>query len=218
MLKCIKITQKQTKLNKSITLLFTVLIVFTACNSRKQTQSNLEIEFVQDTLEVGYTYWWPESGPFIGQCGDELSLVFNGTITNIQEPTDEAGPLYNAQKGYIQIDRVFKTKDLGANSYANQQFFVSDCFDGLELKKDDHVLVFCYDYENDLTIPGGQSILKIDALNDPLITSIKKYIDADQNPSKIKKDMKLWEKYGLDDALKKVLECDKVVKPAELIQ
>lgn len=204
--------QKKTKLNKSITLLFTILVVFTACNSKKKTKSDLEIEFVQDTLDVGYTYWWPESGPFIGECGDELSLVFSGTVTDILEPTDEAGPLYNAQRGYIQIDRVFKIKELVAKSYTNQQFFVSDCFDGLELKKDDAVLVFCYDYENDLSIPGGQSILKIDSLDDPLITSLKKYIDTDQNPSKIKKDMKLWAKHGLDEALEKVLECDKAVK------
>ena len=134
-------------------------------------------------------------------------MVFSGTITEILEPTDEAGPLYNSQRGYTRIDRVFKIKELEAKSYTNQEFFVSDCFDGLELKKDDPVLVFCYDYENDLSIPGGQSILKIDSLDDPLITSIKRYIDADQNPSKIKKDMKLWAKYGLDDALERMIEC-----------
>ncbi len=191
-------------------LLFTVFLVILSmysCNRSKRTQRDIAIEFTQDTLDVGYTYWWPESGPFIGQCGDELSLVFSGTITDILEPTDEAGPLYNSQKGYIQIDRVFKIKELEAKSYTNQQFFVSDCFDGLELKKDDPVLVFCYDYENDLSIPGGQSILKIDSLDDPLITSIKRYIDADQNPSKIKKDMKLWAKYGLDDALERMIQC-----------
>jgi hypothetical protein len=191
-------------------LLFAVLIVLFSmysCNRSKQTQSDIAIEFTQDTLDVGYTYWWPESGPFIGQCGDEFSLVFSGAITDILEPTDEAGPLYNSQKGYIRIDRVFKKKELEAKSYTNQQFFVSDCFDGLELKKDDPVLVFCYDYENDLSIPGGQSILKLDSLDDPLITSIKRYIDADQNPSKIKKDMKLWAKYGLDNALERMIEC-----------
>lgn len=188
---------------------FIILLSIYSCNRSKQTKSDIAIEFTQDTLAVGYTYWWPESGPFIGQCGDELALVFSGTLTDILEPTDEAGPLYNAQKGYIQIDRVFKIKELEAKSYTNQQFFVSDCFDGLELKKDDPVLVFCYDYENDISIPGGQSILKIDSLDDPLITSIKRYIDADQNPSKIKKDMKLWAKYGLDDALERIIQCYK---------
>jgi len=184
-----------------------VLMSMFSCNRSKQTKSDISIEFTQDTLAVGYTYWWPESGPFIGQCGDELSLVFSGTITDILATTEEAGPLYKSQKGYIKIDRVFKIKELGAKGYTNQQFFVSDCFDGLELKKDDLVLVFCYDYENDLSIPGGQSILKIDTLDNPLITSIKSYIDADQNPSKIKKDMKLWAKYGLDITLKKMIQC-----------
>lgn len=186
---------------------FIVLFSMYSCNRSKQAQSDIAIEFTQDTLDVGYTYWWPESGPFIGHCGDELSLVFSGTITDILEPTDDAGPLYNSQRGYIQIDCVFKIKELVAKSYTNQQFFVSDCFDGLELKKDDPVLVFCYDYENDISIPGGQSILKIDSLDDPLITSIKRYINADQNPSKIKKDMKLWAKHGLDDALERMIQC-----------
>ncbi len=184
-----------------------VLIALCSCNRSKQTKSDIALEFTQDTLEVGYTYWWQESGPFIGQCGDELSLVFSGTITDILEPTDEAGPLYNSQRGYIQIDRVFKIKELEAKSYTNQQFFVSDCFDGLELKKDDFVLVFCYDYENDFSIPGRQSILKINAFDDPLITSIKKYINAGQNPSKIKKDMKLWKKHGLGAALERIILC-----------
>jgi hypothetical protein len=170
----------------------------------------MEIGFTQDTLDVGYTYWWPESGPFLGLCGDELSLVFSGTVTDILEPTDEAGPLYTSQKGFIQIERVFKIKDLGPNTYANQPFIVTDCFDGLDFKKGDMVLVFCYEYENDLSIPGGKSIIKIEAMDDPLITSIKEYIDADQNPNKIKKDMKLWKKQGLDAALRRILECNEV--------
>jgi hypothetical protein len=178
-----------------------------SCNRQKQGKSDITVEFIQDTLAVGYTYWWPESGPFIGQCGDELSLVFSGTITDILTPTEDAGPLYRSQKGYIKIDRLFKIKELGTKGYAKQQFFVSDCFDGLELKKEDLVLVFCYTYEDDLSIPGGQSILKIDTLDDPLINSIKNYIDADQNPLKIKKDRTLWAKYGLAEALDRMIQC-----------
>ncbi|MGB5436248.1 MAG: hypothetical protein WBM98_10195 [Maribacter sp.] len=189
-------------------ILFILFFPLYSCNKSKPTKSDMEIAFTQDTLAVGFTYWWPESGPFLGLCGDELTLVFSGTVTEILQPTDEAGPLYTSQKGFIKIDRVFKIKELGPNIYANQQYFVSDCFDGLDLRKGDQVLVCCYDYENDLSIPGGKSILKIDALDDPLITSIKIYIDADQNPKKIKMDMKLWEKYGLDDALRRILECE----------
>jgi len=182
-------------------------IILQSCTSKKQGKSDIEIEFAQDTLEVGYTYWWPESGPFIGQCGEELSLVFSGTITNILGPTDDAGPLYTSQMGCILLDRVFKIKDLGAKSYANEQYFVSDCFNGLGLKKDDKVLVFCYDYENAFSIPGNKSILKIKSLNDPLIDSIKKYIDTDQNASKMKKDVGLWEKQGLGNNLRQIIEC-----------
>lgn len=195
-------------MGKHIILLVGIFIFgFVSCKKSKQDKSDIDIEFTQDTLAVGYTYWWPESGPFLGKCGDEFSLVFSGTVTDVLKPTDEAGPLYNSQKGYIKIDRVFKSKDLGAKSYANQQVFVSDCFDGLGLQKEDYVLVFCYDYENDLSIPGEKSILKIDALDDPLIISIKKYIDGDQNPAKIKKDIKLWEQHDLGAALKRILEC-----------
>ncbi|MBT8306132.1 MAG: hypothetical protein KJN85_04285 [Maribacter sp.] len=191
--------------------LYIIIYSLYSCNRSRPAKSDLEIEFIPDTLEVGYTYWWAESGPFVGQCGDELSLVFSGTITDIMEPTDEAGPLYTSQKGYIEIDRVFKIKDLGHKSYANQQFFVSDCFDGLGLKKGDIVLVFCYDYENALSIPGNRSILRINTLDDPLINSIKKYIDTDQDPLKIKKDIKLWKKHQLDAALKRIITCSQQV-------
>jgi len=189
-----------------IALMF--LMAFWSCKESKPSKSDLDIEFTQDTLTVGYTYWWPESGPFIGECGEAFSLVFSGTITDVLEPTEEAGPLYNSQKGFIQINQVFKIKDIGANSYTNQQFFVSDCFNGLELKKEDKVLVFCYDYENDFSIPGGSSLLKIDSFDDPLITSIKKYIDADENPKAIKKDVKLWEKHELGNDLEQIIHCN----------
>jgi hypothetical protein len=178
-----------------------------SCKKAKTAASDLDIEFTQDTLAVGYTYWWSESGPFIGECGEKLSFVFSGTVTDILAPTEEAGPLYYSQKGFIHINQVFKIKDIGANSYTNQQFFVSDCFNGLELKKEDKVLVFCYDYENDFSIPGGSSILKIDSFEDPLITSIKKYIDAEENPTAIKNDIKLWEKHDLGSDLEQIIRC-----------
>lgn len=209
MLNYIKKVKSQTNLNKYYPIIISLLFTCSACNNKKNTKSDIDIEFAQDTLEVGYTYWWPESGPFIGQCGEELALVFSGTITEIMPTTDEAGPLYNSQKGYIHINQVYKIKDLAHNTYANQQFFVSDCFDGLNLKKDDQVLVFCYDYENDLSIPGNKSILKIDSFDDPLISSIKKYIDADQNALKLTKDLQLWKKVGLDENLSQIIECAK---------
>lgn len=193
------------KIQSQFLLLFYCFALI-SCNSKKK-ESDIEIEFVQDTLELGYTYWWPESGPFIGQCGDELSLVFSGTLTDLQQPNEDAGPLYTSQKGTIEINRVYKIKNLGDSSYANQKYIITDCFDGLDLDTDDRVLVFCYDFEDDYTIPGGKSIIKITDMDDPLIASIKRYIDSDQNAEQIKKDVGIWAKEGLGRKLQEVIKC-----------
>ncbi len=195
--------------NKNYFIVISIIGLFAqmSCKKAKPAVSDLDIQFTQDTLAVGYTYWWSESGPFTGECGDTLSFVFSGTITDILAPTEEAGPLYSSQKGFILINQVFKIKDMGANSYTNQQFFVSDCFNSLELKKEDKVLVFCYDYENDYSIPGGSSILKIDSLDEPLIASTKKYIDAGENALAIKDDIHLWNEYRLGEELERIIHC-----------
>ncbi len=186
-----------------------LLLLTGSCEIGKKAKSDIEIEFTQDTLNVGYTYWWSQSGPFIGSCGDELSFVFVGTVTDLLEPTDDAGPLYTPQKGFISIEKIFKIKNLGSNNYANQKYFTSDCFDGVGVRPGDQVLVFCYDYEGNYTIPGKNSVLKIDGFDDPLLKSIRKYIDTDQNAQKLKKDIKLWRAHGLDEDLIDVIRCAK---------
>lgn len=190
-------------------LILLALLFLFSCEIAKKSKSDIDIEFVQDTLNVGYTYWWPESGPFIGQCGDELSLVFSGTLTDLNPPTDDAGPLYTSQKGTISINQVFKIKNLGENTYANQKFITTDCFNGLDLRIGDQVFVFCYDYEGGYTLPGDKSILKISGPEDPLVTSVRKYIDSDQNALKLEKDVGLWAKEGLGRKLQEIIECHK---------
>lgn len=198
----------------SVLLLLWILVGVSSCNTKK-TKSELDIEFVQDTLSVGYTYWWAESGPFIGNCGDEIALAFAGTIVEIANPTDDPGPLYTAQKGIVSIENIFKIKELGTNTYVNQKFITTDCFYGLGLTVGDKVLVFCYDYEDDYSIPGGKSILKIDEFDTPVVQSIKTYINTEQDPIPLKKDKTLWAVYGLDESLEQIITCAEEMEALE---
>jgi len=71
----------------------------------------------------------------------------------------------------------------------------------------DTVLVVCYDYEDDYSIPGRKSILKINSFEDPLVKSIRKYVDSDQDALKLKKDIGLWATQGLGRSLEGIIGC-----------
>ncbi len=178
----------------------------------KKSKSDIDISFTQDTLAIGYTYWWSKNGPFDEHCTNTHSLVFTGTIVDLKEPSNSSGPLYTAQEGLIEIERMYKIKDIGKNIYAEQNFIRTDCFYESGLQKGDLVLVFCYDYENAYSISGKECIIPIDSFDDALVASIRKYIDKDENPIVLKKDMALWEKYGLGEKLKANIECAQEMK------
>lgn len=194
--------------------LFTFLISCTSPNATTQAQSEtlnkteeVETSKAKDTtyLHAGYTYWWGESGPFLGLCGSEYSIAFTGTITNINTPVEEAYVIL--QRGVIEIEQVLKVRTVEKQKYKGETFFVSDCFYNTDLQVGDKVMVFCYEYEGDFSIPSN-SVLKIDQFDTPVVQSIKTYIEADQNPLVIKEDVELWEKqYGLGEALSQNIAC-----------
>jgi len=177
-----------------------------------------------DTLNVAYTYWWPTGGPFVGECGDSYSLVFTGTITKLYNTLipnttrDTTTVLYTPQKGIIKInemkykknpDKAYKKSD--GKCYNGELFFSSDCFYESGLKEGDKVIVFIYSYEGEYCIPG-QSILKINNFDDPIVLSIDKYIKYDYDPLSIKDDLNAWKKYNLDYALKQIIDCRLSIK------
>ena len=167
---------------------------------------------------MGYTYWWPEAGPFVGNCGQELSLVFSGTVTDLRAPTSDAGPLYTPQNGTITIEQIFKIKELDNNTYKNQRFVSTDCFYQSGLGTGDKVLVVCYDYEDAYTVPGAGSVLKIDSFDDEIVNSIRNYIDADENPEDIKKDIGLWATYDHGRALEQAIVCWQEMKEKDEVE
>lgn len=189
-----------------------VLVVLSSGCNLKKSKSTIDIVFTQDTLAIGYTYWWSQTAPFNGNCADAHSLVFAGTIANIKAPNTNSGPLYTSQEGVIEIEQVLKLKDIGKNIYAEQKFISTDCFYQSNFKTGDMVLVFCFDYEDNYSIPGKDCILKINGLNDPLIKSIRKFIDAGDEPLVLQKDIDLWDRHDLGMNLKASIECSQEMK------
>ncbi|MBK8805727.1 MAG: hypothetical protein IPO21_03355 [Bacteroidales bacterium] len=201
--------------------LISFFVLCCVLTSRSQNINNSKT----DTLTVPYTYWWQSGGPFIGLCGDPYSLVFTGTVTKINKPEtpvtlngDSSIVLYTPQFCIIEINDI-KIKNNPKEAYENsidknsmiEKYFKSDCFYSLRLNEGDKVIVFVYSYENEYSIPSN-SILKIDNFDDPIVLSIEAYIKNNQDPLSIKADTRIWSKYGLDNALKQIIDCRLSVK------
>ncbi|GAA4276717.1 hypothetical protein [Aquimarina mytili] len=190
-----------------------IVAVFSGCYSPKnRSNSKLSKSFTRDTIQVGYTYWWPHSGPFIGICGDRYALVFTGEINKINKPKKESHLLVSSHKMIIEIEEILTVRNLEKNKYQQQQLLSSNCCENLDLEEGDNVIVFCYEYSGGYSIPGQNSILKIEDSNTAIVKSIKKYIKADQNPLVLKDDIVLWKQYGFEKDLTRIIACKQEIK------
>lgn len=196
-------------INRLHTIIMLAFVLLLGSCKEKRQKSDLEITFSQDTLHLGYTYWWEESGPFIDYCGTPHTLIAMGSIVQMDAPNEDAGPLYISQKGSIQLEKVFLINNPKKNAYHQHGYLNTDCFYKSGLKVGDKVLVFCYEYDDELIIAGQESIIPIGDWNHPLVNSTKAFIDEDENPLKIQKDTTLWEAYGHGASLRRIIECRK---------
>lgn len=176
---------------------------------RTDTPSKLDTyeSSYNDTIDVGFTYWWNNSGPFIGACGEHYSLAFTGVIKQVDTPIIDSSLLYIPQKGVVKIHTILKANKNFNKEYTGKKHFTSDCFYKSNATKGDTVIVFCYEYEDSVCIPGPRSIIKIRGFDDPLVNSIKNYIQQDENPIVLKGDMELWKSKGFEHELRQIITC-----------
>ncbi|MFK8104880.1 MAG: hypothetical protein AB8G15_20345 [Saprospiraceae bacterium] len=171
-------------------------------DSKRETTSP---QFKEDSLSIAYTYWWPASGPFIGMCGDQYSLVVTGTITALAAKQPQEN--FVAQRGTITLHEKIWSQATAQQKYQGEKFMVADAFAKTGVELGDKVLVFIYAYEGVYALPGGKSILKIEQFDGPEVQAIRKYIAAEQNPLVLQNDLELWAKYQLDEALQTIIDC-----------
>ncbi len=192
-------------MNHFLTYILLIILHFATSTVEAMTSTSTST----DTLDVAYTYWWSEAGPFIGLCGDKYALVVVGEITTINSASETQNDGHVKQEGVIKIHEVMVNQQLPKQSYQHEQFLKSDGFYDSKLTIGDKVIMFCYAYEGRLAMPGAGAIVKIEQQDDPRLSSIKKYIKSDQNALTIKDDVSIWEEVGHGKALIKILACAK---------
>jgi len=168
-----------------------------------QRESCTEYNGIDDTLHVGYTYWWNSSEPIMGIYGREYALIFRGVVTEISPYEDyydeDYGDdvIYDSQFGTIDIVDVLHSKKLKDESIEGRKFCTSDCFYNSGLNKGDTVLVFCFEYEDRYAIPGHRSIVKLDGIDDPFLNLIQLYLKNDMDKEVILSHPEIWKNKGL---------------------
>lgn len=168
-----------------------------------QRASYTEYNRIDDTLHVGYTYWWNSSEPIMGIYGREYALIFRGVVTEISpydnhyDDEDGKDVIYDSQSGTIEIMKVLHSKKLKDASIEGRKYFTSDCFYNSGIKKGDSVLVFCFEYEDRYAIPGYRSIVKLENINDPFLHLIQLYANNNLDKDIITNHLDIWKNKGL---------------------
>lgn len=160
-----------------------------------------------DTLRVGYTYWWPQSSPFINPCGGGHSLVLYGEIADMQEPIFDEDRLYTPQTGVIKIIDVLYLSEGKQQHYNAEEMMVTDCFYEAGLDTGQQVMVFCYEYEDYFSIPGKECIVPISGPTDNVLLSMLKYYTAEKDVKEILESSEHWEEKGYSLEMKMLGAC-----------
>ena len=191
-----------------VTVIISSFFLLFLLSHQQEGKTTDKISHINDTLNVGYTYWWPYSGPFLFNCNpkQDYAFIFTGTVKRIDPYAVDTTILYDAQYGVIEIKKVIYAAHCKRQPYQKQRYFKTDCFYKLGIKEGDHVLVTCYLYENGYAIPGGKSILKIKKTKGKAHKSMYTLI---HRPEKVNyKDSLFWAQYQLKEAFLNAASCE----------
>jgi len=190
------------KTTLTLTLIVSTLLLYTSCESHKNTQNTTA---KMDTLDLGYMYWSNDFTPF--SFGAKYSLIVLGTLNTIEEPAEiSENNVYTSAQGYITIKEVILDTKSHNKDLSKISTITTDCFNNTSLSKGDQVLVFCVSYEGNYAITGKQSIIKIPPKDKRYLTSIKKYINASYDPTVIEEDINLWRDVTMGNALENYIK------------
>lgn len=159
---------------------------------------------INTILTDGYS----ETGPFFEGQKRECYLVCTGEV-------NEIGKLYAYDEIKACADITFTihevlfSKDAGKQDYENEPYCMAGCLD--IMPPGTKVLIFIYEQNGEYTMynnywSGSKSILELTAFDDPIVQSVKKYMDANQNPQILKDEVSIWEEYGLGKELENLLQ------------
>ncbi len=170
-----------------------------------------------DILRPGVAWWQPLGGPFRGLCADPWSLGILAVVDAMRStPAVEDDSLPGrspSREGDLRILEILHAQALPKESLPlrkgrpGTELRVSVGGSPLEgLAVGDTVMAFLYEYEGRHTFPPNP-MLKIRSSRDPVVSSLRRFVQSGFSPLAIETDTALWRPYGCDSTLKQAVEC-----------